>query len=216
VTAVDFNIDGSMLASSSYDGQIRLWDSYTGQCLKTLVSEGDKISNSTIGIGDIKFSPNSFQLLATSLDHTIRLWDIANSRVVKTYQGHQNEKYAIKACFTAYKDKQTSKKHQQNGKIVLPKLMIVAGSETNRIHLWDLQSRKIVQTLTGHRDAVISIATHPSIKVIASASLDRDPTIRVSTHKKKRFSKVLTIFLTLQIWTLNDHTIEEQDITTVQ
>lgn len=177
VTAVDFNIDGSILASSSYDGQIRLWDSTTGQCLKTLLSEGE---NKSIGIGDIKFSPNSFQILATSLDHTIRLWDIANSRVVKTYFGHQNEKFAIKACFTTFEDASASRSQRSNRPLTSPPLMIVAGSENNRIHLWDLQSRKVIQTLAGHKDVVTSIATHPSRHVIASASLDRDPTIKVS------------------------------------
>jgi COMPASS component SWD3 len=176
VTAVDFNIDGSILASSSYDGQIRLWDSTTGQCIKTLLSEGEKKS---IGIGDVKFSPNSFQILATSLDHTIRLWDIANSRVVKTYLGHQNEKFAIKACFSAFNHTSRSSSHQDQS-LTTPPLMIVAGSENNRIHLWDLQSRKVMQTLIGHKDVVTSIATHPSKHVIVSASLDRDPTVRVS------------------------------------
>lgn len=182
ITAVDFNIDGSILASSSYDGLIRLWDSSTGQCLKTLIhGDGQPIGNFT-------FSPNSFQLLVTSLDNTIRLWDIANSRVVKTYFGHQNERYAIKACFSAYAPS-TTLQHQNNDNInstttklpsLIPPLMIVSGSEDNRIYLWDLQTRKVVQTLAAHKDAVTAVATHPSMHVIASASLDRDCTIKVS------------------------------------
>ena len=168
VTGVDFNLDGSILASSSYDGLIRLWDSSTGQCLKTLVY------GEAPPIGNIFFSPNSFQLLATSLDNSIRLWDIANSRVIKTYLGHHNEKFAIKACFSAFQSSMPSPSCS------VPPVMIVSGSEDQRIYLWDLQSKKVVQTLVGHKDAILAVATHPTLSLIASASLDHDPCIKVS------------------------------------
>jgi COMPASS component SWD3 len=176
VTGVDFNRDGSILASSSYDGLIRLWDSSNGQCLKTL-DHGESSP-----IGNILFSPNSFQLLATSLDNSIRLWDIANSRVIKTYLGHHNEKYAIKACFSAFGSSTPASLQTNATKAAasLPPVMVVAGSEDSRIYLWDLQTKKIVQTLTGHKDTILAVATHPRLSMIASASLDHDPCIKVS------------------------------------
>lgn len=176
VTGVDFNRDGSILATSSYDGLIRLWDSSNGQCLKTL-DHGDSSP-----IGNIVFSPNSFQLLATSLDNSIRLWDIANSRIMKTYLGHQNEKFAIKACFSAFKSpssKSTSSK-LTSLEPQPPPVMIVAGSEDQRIYIWDLQTKKVLHTLVGHKDAVLAVATHSTQSLIASASLDHDPCIKVS------------------------------------
>lgn len=176
VTGVDFNRDGSILASSSYDGLIRLWDSSTGQCLKTLVH------GEAPPIGNLVFSPNSFQVLATSLDHSIRLWDIANSRVIKTYLGHQNEKFAIKACFSAFKESSSSPLTPSH----LPAAMIIAGSEDQRIYLWDLQTKKVVQTLLGHKDAILAVATHASMNVIASASLDHDPCIKVGVARRAR------------------------------
>ncbi|UZJ55223.1 hypothetical protein CBS101457_004543 [Exobasidium rhododendri] len=185
VTGLDFNRDGSILASCSYDGLIRLWDSSNGQCMKTLDGRGDSSP-----IGNVLFSPNSFQLLAPSLDNTIRLWDIANSRIVKTYLGHQNEKFAIKACFSAFQKRKQKKKKksatrsdlQSGGEraSLLPPVMVVAGSEDSRIYLWDLQTKKILQTLVGHKDAILAIATHPALSLIASASLDHDPCIKVS------------------------------------
>ena len=169
VTGVDFNRDGSILASGSYDGLIRLWDSSTGQCLKTLVY------GEAPPIGNISFSPNSFQLLASSLDNKIRLWDIANNRVVKTYLGHQNEKYAINPCFTAYLPSPPTSTSSS------PPVMIVSGSEDHRVYLWDLQAKKVVQTLIGHKDAVLAVATHPKLDIIASASMDQDACIKVSS-----------------------------------
>ena len=37
VSAVDFNRDGALIVSSSYDGLCRIWDTASGQCLKTLI-----------------------------------------------------------------------------------------------------------------------------------------------------------------------------------
>lgn len=181
VTGVAYNRDGSILASCSYDGLIRLWDTSTGQCLKTLVH------GEAPPIGHVTFSPNAFQLLATSLDGTIRLWDMANGRVLKTYVGHQNSRFALKAAFTAWNVPTTSA-HR-------PPCSVVAGSEDQRVYVWDLQNKAVIQTLLGHRDTVLCIAvrfyllcrisltrvfqTHERLPIIASASLDRDPCIKV-------------------------------------
>jgi COMPASS component SWD3 len=55
----------------------------------------------------------------------------------------------------------------------------VSGSEDAKIYVWDLQSREVLQVLEGHRDAVLAIATHPVRDIIASASMEKDLTIRL-------------------------------------
>lgn len=180
VTGVAFNRDGSILASCSYDGLIRLWDAFTGQCLKTLVH------GEAMPIGHVVFSPNGFQLLATSLDNSIRLWDMANGRVLKTYVGHQSAKFALKSAFTAWDTYNTSKDtNSVNGSNSQLPCFVVAGSEDQKVYLWDLQSKHVEHTLQSHRDVVLCIAAHPSKPIIASASLDRDPCIKV-WHLKSR------------------------------
>ena len=39
VTSVHFNRDGTLVVSGSYDGLCRIWDTHSGQCLKTLIDE---------------------------------------------------------------------------------------------------------------------------------------------------------------------------------
>ena len=80
----------------------------------------------------------------------------------KTYTGHSNTQFCIFACFSV-----------TGGK------WIVSGSEDNKVYLWDLQSREVVQTLEGHTDVVIAVDCHPEQNKIASASLAKDKTVKI-------------------------------------
>ncbi|CAO1615108.1 unnamed protein product [Sympodiomycopsis kandeliae] len=167
VTDVDFNHDGTLIASCSYDGLIRLWDVPTGLCLATLPHPTSSPTTS------IRFSPSSSHLLASSLDSTIRLWDVVNGKVVKTYRSdklngksYQNNKIAIKSHYVI-RNKQ---------------VYIVSGSEDCKVYFWHLQSRRIPDqggVLTGHRDIVGAVAVHPTKPIIASASFEHDPSIKL-------------------------------------
>ena len=72
----------------------------------------------------------------------------------------------------------------------------MSGSEDNKVYLWDLQSREVVQILEGHTDVVVAVAvslsrsmkwfeltscfqTHPQQNMIASGSIESDLTVRI-------------------------------------
>ena len=81
VTSVQFSTDGTILLSSSFDGLVRLWDTETGKCLRTLVDE----SNAPVALA--RFSPNCKYILTVSLDDKVKLWDYLEQRIIKTYSG---------------------------------------------------------------------------------------------------------------------------------
>ena len=93
--------------SSSYDGLCRIWDTASGQCLKTLIDDDNP------PVSFVKFSPNGVYqrshkkkvpaaienptvnisgkyILAGTLDNTLKLWDYSKGKCLKTYTGHRD------------------------------------------------------------------------------------------------------------------------------
>src|SRR6266567_262274 len=83
VMAVAFSPDGKVLASSSRDKTIRLWDLATGGLKRTLTEH-------TADVYDVTFSPKGNLLASASADKTIRLWDARSGKVVRTLEGHSD------------------------------------------------------------------------------------------------------------------------------
>ncbi|RDL34776.1 WD40 repeat-like protein [Venustampulla echinocandica] len=151
VGGVDFIKDGTLVCSCSTDGLIRVWDTATGQCLRTLVHEDNA------PVTTARFSPNGRYILAWTLDSCIRLWDYVSGQCKKTYQGHVNTKYSLGGAFG----------------VGGTEGFIVSGSEEGDILFWDVQNKNVVQRVTGHEGVVCWIDTCPGASgTIASGGLD--------------------------------------------
>ncbi|KAH0559160.1 hypothetical protein GP486_004305 [Trichoglossum hirsutum] len=155
VGGVDFVRDGTLVVSCAGDGLIRIWDTATGQCLRTLVHEDNA------PVVSARFSPNGKYVLAWTLDSCVRLWNYVEGRCVKTYQGHRNEKFSIGGTFGWQNDA----------------AFVVSGSEDNRIYIWNVRSKEVLQRLEGHEGAVLGVDAHPTENLLVSCGLDH--TVRV-------------------------------------
>ncbi|XP_015768458.1 PREDICTED: WD repeat-containing protein 5B-like isoform X2 [Acropora digitifera] len=154
VTAVQFNLDGTLVLSCSYDGKCCVWDVLSGCCLKSILSN----ETSLVQISHARLSPNGKYLLMSTLDSVIRLWDykIGQGRVLKSYKGHINKDYCVMACFSTVKRK-----------------WVISGSEDGNILIWDLNTGEVVKRLVGHTRAILSCDAHPFQQIIVSGSLDK-------------------------------------------
>lgn len=142
----------------------------------------------------MRFSHNDRYLLAGSLDSALRLWSVASpSQCVKTYRcapmtqtalqrvhlptnvdppsrhtthnrGHVNERLCLASAFAIY-----GSGHQH----------VVSGSEDGRLCIWDLQSKRALQGLPGHTDAMLALAAHPREAVLATGGTSKDCSIRL-------------------------------------
>lgn len=120
-----------------------MWDTTTGQCLRTLVHEDNA------SVTAVRFSPNGKYILANTLDSCVRLWDYAGGTCKKTYQGHTNVKYSIGSTFGDGPPGSEG--------------FVVAGSESGELVFWDANNKDVVQRAKGHNGVVIWVDTSPKV-----------------------------------------------------
>ena len=120
-------------------------------------------------VSHVTYSPNGKYILAGTLDSKLRLWNVGqrgSNKCTKTYESpsnHVNHKYCIVSDFLVSRpDRQC----------------IVTGSETGKILLYDINSRKVHQVLEGHTDAVLAVDAHDKKELIASGGMTQDKTVQ--------------------------------------
>lgn len=97
ITMIDYNKTGSSYASSSKDGDIKIWDGVSNRCINTLRKAHDGAE-----ISSVRFSRNGKYLLSAGKDHLVKLWDISMSSCLLAYQGASNnpqKKHRAQATF---------------------------------------------------------------------------------------------------------------------
>ncbi|MFB2770574.1 CHAT domain-containing protein [Pelatocladus sp. BLCC-F211] len=188
VWGVSFSPDGQILASTSWDKTVKLWNVTTGQVIKTLTEHTGEVTN-------VSFSNDGKILASASGDKTIKLWNVATGEVVKTLTGHTSWVWGVsfspdgKILASASGDKtikiwdvttgqviKTLKGHtfEVQGVIFSPNGEILASaSEDKTVKLWDVTTGKEINTLKGHNSQVLSVSFSNDGKILASASEDK-------------------------------------------
>ena len=81
VYGVAFGPDGRLLATTSGDGSVRVWDPPTGGTAATLTGHSDRVAG-------VAFGPDGRLLATADGDRTVRVWDPPTGEHRRTLTGH--------------------------------------------------------------------------------------------------------------------------------
>ncbi|ACK73938.1 WD-40 repeat protein (plasmid) [Gloeothece citriformis PCC 7424] len=156
IWSVVFNFTNSMIACSSEDNQIHLWNKSEQQTWKFFKS----LSGHTDSVWSVAFSPNDHWLASGCEDGQVRLWNLETGNYI-LLKGHNNRVRIV--VFSP------------DGK------WLAGGGNDRSVILWNVETGEIFQKLdeehNGHQRRVLSITFSSDGQFIASSS--RDQTIRV-------------------------------------
>ena len=194
VSSISFSPDEQMIASSSADNKIMLWDGQ-GVYIKTLSGHDDKIYRVT-------FNPYDGQTLASaSADKTVKIWS-SNGELLHTLKGHTDQvsdvafspngqiivssssDKTVKIWTATGELKKTLKRHTLPVQSVIFSRkgdIFASCSEDKTIKIWDTQGtlRQSIPT----NEIIYSISFSPDGQTIASVGTDK--TIKLWNLKGK-------------------------------
>jgi len=143
VTTLDWNHDGSQLATGSYDGQARIW-SASGTLANTLTKHKGPIFS-------LKWNSTGQYLLSGSVDKTAIIWDAATGGVRQQFAFHKDPTLDVD-----WRDVDS-----------------FASCSTDRmIYVCKLGQNNYLKCFRGHNDEVNAIKWDPSGTLLASCSDD--------------------------------------------
>ncbi|RIK32998.1 MAG: hypothetical protein DCC55_35795, partial [Chloroflexi bacterium] len=144
VLSLAFSPDGSLLASSSGDTTIRLWNVTERRALTTLRGH-------THWVRSLVFSPDGAHLFSGSADRTIRVWDVVGRRALEVLRGHEHTIRAIAI--------------HPDGSI------LATGGLDDTIRLWDLRRRQpdqAIRTIHGYVSIIRTLVFSPTGALLAT------------------------------------------------
>jgi WD40 repeat protein len=191
VTSVAVSPDGSIVATNSFDGELRLHDARSGALLHAIGTDAQRGGRAVV------FTPDGRGVACAGfyMDKLVRVWDWQTGKLIQTLAGHNEiETYAIaispdgRWLASAGTDKQIliwklatgTLKHRLAGQAFPVTALafspdsatLASGGGDRKIRLWDTQTGEQRRILEGHRDWISTLAFSANGKALASGSCD--------------------------------------------
>jgi WD40 repeat protein len=144
VWSVSFNNDGELLASSSSDNMIIIWNWKEGKQMQKLGHLAD--------VWSTEFSPDVQYIASGGSDNLVKIWSIKKQQLFKELKGHEGGVRSL--CFSP------------DGKY------LASGDESRLINIWNLNTFNLVCSLTGHTAIVTSLSFSPDSNYLLSCAAE--------------------------------------------
>jgi len=186
VTSLAFDPQGDTLASGSFDGTVKLWETASGKLLRTLEGHQDRVMS-------LAFDPQGDTLASGGFNGIVKLWETVSGELLRTLKVHNQVVYGLAFNPQDYTlassgfDStvkfwearsgmllRTLKGHQDRVLGLAFDLQgdtLASGSFDGTVKLWETASGKLLRTLEGHQQSVVSVAFEP-LGTLATGSLD--------------------------------------------
>ncbi len=142
-TCLALSPDGALAASGGSDRCLRIWNTESGECERTLQGHVAFVSG-------LAWHPTGPWIVTASADSTARVWNLEQGRSVHVLEGHHGPLRGVALA--------------GGGELVL-----TAGQD-GVVGVWELAGGSRLRTLRGHRGAVTAVAEHAG--TVASAGED--------------------------------------------
>nr|XP_004252824.1 WD40 repeat-containing protein HOS15-like [Solanum lycopersicum] len=143
VTSLDWNREGTLLATGSYDGQARIWKR-SGELVSTL----DKHKGPIISL---KWNEKGDYLLSGSIDTTAVVWNVKSGESKQQFDFHSGPLLDV-----SWRNNDS----------------FATSSADNMIYVCKVGENKPVKKFSGHQDEINAIKWDPSGSLLASCSDD--------------------------------------------
>lgn len=146
VSSIIFSTDNSLMATSSSDKTIKIWEIPTGKLITTL-------NGSTDGIIALRFINNDKFIVSIGEDKAMTFWNIDSAKIVYSKKDHLK---AIRGLDVSRDDK-----------------WIATSGADPEIFLRDAATGNTVKKLAAHKNWIRTLAFSPDSKMLASGSDDK-------------------------------------------
>ncbi len=146
IVSVDVSSTGRIIASSSLDSTLCLWDTQNGQLL-------NQVTVGPVDLWTVAFSPDDKYVISGSHDGKITLYSVETAKA-ESVLDPQNGKFTLSLAYSP------------DGKY------IASGGLDGIINIFDVNTGKVAQTLEGHAMSVRSLTFSPDSQMLLTASDD--------------------------------------------